>query len=306
MKRDDMDHFHEVMPNQRNKGIWRDKLGDFNSTLSLGLVKMLFKGIIDASHFLKVDANRVNRWRSILTHFSKFPVGEVDGRLSLKSMERGPQNKEVRPSGLNRVAIHGLILPGGVAGPKTDPAFNTILLNDVRHWKDRMQNPGEWGNTLGNGIETSCPGAVRVGYNADSIIGYLKDRLAIDPLPNLYIVQSGGGIETLAAVPLTINEMLLQSYEGIVRIFPNWNHGKDASFNNLRAYGAFVISSSLKNGKISYVKLVSEKGRPCIMENPWPGKKVQLIRNNKKAEILEGDSFSFQTKENEVIQLSGI
>ena len=81
---------------------------------------------------------------------------------------------------------------------------------------------------------------------------------------------------------------------------------KIASFNNLRAYGAFVISSSLKKGKISYVKLVSEKGRPCLMENPWPGKKVQLIRNNKKAEILEGDSFSFQTKENEVIQLSGM
>ena len=169
-----------------------------------------------------------------------------------------------------------------------------------------MQNPGEWANTLGNGIETSFPGAVRVGYNADSILQYLKDRLATDPLPNLYIVQSGGGIETLAAVPLTINEMLLQSYEGIVRIFPNWNHGNDASFNNLRAYGAFVISSSLKNGKIGYVKLVSEKGRPCLMENPWPGKKVQLIRNNKKAEILEGDSFSFQTKENEVIRLSGI
>ncbi len=47
-----MDHFNEIMPNHRNKGIWRDRLGDFNSTLSLGLVKMLFKGIIDASTFL--------------------------------------------------------------------------------------------------------------------------------------------------------------------------------------------------------------------------------------------------------------
>lgn len=301
-----MDHFHEVMPNHRNKGIWRDRLGDFNSTLSLGLVKMMFKGIIDVSSFLKADQDRIDKWQHIVTHLSKFPIGDANGRLSLKNMERGPQNSEVRSSGLNRVAIHGLILPGGVAGPITDPVLNNILLNDVRHWKDRMQNKGEWGNTLGNGIETSFPGAVRVGYNADSILQYLKDRLAINPLPNLYIVQSGGGIETLAAVPLTINEMLLQSYEGVVRIFPNWNLNKDASFDKLRAYGAFVISSSLKKGKISYVKLVSEKGRPCIMENPWPGKKVQLIRNNKKAEILKGDSFSFQTKENEVIQLSGM
>ena len=298
-----MDHFNEIMPNQRNKGIWRDRLGDFNSTLSLGLVKMLFRGMIDAGNFLKADENRMEKWKHIVTHLSKFPVGELNGRLSLKNMERGPQNREVRPSGLNRVAIHGLILPGGVAGPKTDSVFNKILLNDIAHWKDRMQNKGEWGNTLGNGIETSFPGAVRVGFDADSIINYLKDRLAVDPLPNLYIVQAGGGIETLAAVPLTINEMLLQSYEGIVRIFPNWNHTRDASFNQLRAYGAFIISSSLRKGKIEYVKIISEKGRPCSMENPWPGKRVQLVRNNIKAEILNGSNFSFQTKENERIQL---
>ena len=267
---------------------------------------MLFKGIIDVANFLEMDINRIEKWQHIITHLSKFPVGESNGRLSLKNMERGPQNSEVRPSGLNRVAIHGLILPGGVAGPKTDSVFNKILLDDVQHWKDRMQNPGEWGNTLGNGIETSFPGAVRVGYNADSIIKYLKERLAVNPLSNLYIEQAGGGIETLAAVPLTINEMLLQSYEGIIRIFPNWNHSRDASFDKLRAYGAFVISSRLKNGTVEYVKILSEKGRLCIMENPWIGKKVQLIRNDKKAELMEGNTFSFQTKENEVIQLSGI
>ena len=301
-----MDHFNEVMPNKRNNGIWRNRLGDFNSTLSLGLVRMLFKGIIDASQFLKVNSNRVEKWQFILAHLSKFPVGESSGRLSLKNMERGPQNSEIKAVGLNRVSIHGLIIPGGVAGPETDSTFNKILLGDVQHWKDKMRNDGDWGNTLGNGIETCFPGAVRVGYNSDSIIKYLKARLRVDPLPNLYIVQSGGGIETLSAVPLTMNEMLLQSYEGVVRIFPNWNHKRDASFARLRAYGAFVISSGLKHGKVEYVKLLSEKGRPCTMENPWPGEKVQLRRNNKYAEILEGKTFNFHTKENEIIQLTVI
>jgi hypothetical protein len=267
---------------------------------------MLFKGMTDAAIFLKIDSNRMEKWDHIITHLSKFPTGEVNGRMSLKNMELGPQNKEVRPSGLNRVAIHGLILPGGVAGPRTDPVFNKILLGDVEHWKDKAQTPAQWGNTLGNGIETTFPGAVRVGYNADSIIYYLKARLAHEPLPNLYIVQDGGGIETLAAVPLTINEMLLQSYEGIIRIFPNWDHKKNAGFNNLRAYGAFLISSNLKNGAIEYVNLLSEKGRPCIMENPWPGKKVRLTRNNKPAGILEGPAFNFPTKPNEIIKLTGM
>ena len=52
------------------------------------------------------------------------------------------------------------------------------------------------------------------------ILSYLKKRIEMDVYPNSWIVQGGGGIETLAAVPLTINEMLLQSYEGIIRVFP--------------------------------------------------------------------------------------
>ena len=297
-----MDHFNEVMPNLRNHGQWRDRLGDFNSTLSLGLVKMLFKGIIDASNFLNINKERQNKWKHIYEHLSQFSVGERDGRISLKNMEWGPENKEVMPSGLNRVSIHGLILPGGVAGPKTDSSLNKILLSDVERWSKRMQAKGGWGNTFGNGIETCFPGAVRVGFNSDSILNYLKDRIATQSYLNLFIVQDGGGIETLAAVPLTINEMLLQSYEGIVRIFPNWNHSKNASFYNLRAYGAFLISSSLKNSDIEYVKILSEKGRPCVFENPWPGKQVQLFRNGKKAEILKGTHLIFKTVQNETIE----
>lgn len=298
-----MDHFNEVMPNLRNQGQWRDRLGDFNSTLSLGLVKMLFKGMIDASDFLQVDRDRRIKWKHISDHLSPFPTGEREGRMSLKSMQKGPQNRDVIPAGLNRVSIHGILLPGGVAGPKTDSAFNKILLGDVGQWSRRMQTKGGWGNTLGNGIETCFPGAVRVGFNPDSIMVYLKDRIAAQSHPNLYIVQEGGGIETFSAVPLTINEMLLQSYEGIVRIFPNWNRSKDASFNRLRAYGAFVVSSRLKKGMVEHVKIISEKGRPCILENPWPLKAVQLFRNGRKAETLKGPLLIFSTGISELIEL---
>lgn len=148
--------------------------------------------MVDASRFLQQDTARIAKWQHIIDHLSAFPTGKTGDRVSLKNMETGPQNAEVRASGLNRVAIHGLILPGAVAGPFTDAPFNNILLEDVQHWKDRMRNSGEWGNTLGNGIETCFPGAVRVGFDSDSIMQYLKDRLRVDPLPNLYIVQGGG------------------------------------------------------------------------------------------------------------------
>lgn len=302
-----MDHFNEVMPNKRNGGIWRDRLGDFNSTLSLGLVHMLFKGILDMSEFIGTDKDRHYKWNDILQRLSAYPLGTTgDGRISLKNMELGPQGKEVSPSGLNRVSIHGLILPGGVAGPMTDSVFNAILLNDIAHWSNKQRDPDDWGGTSNNGIETCFPAAVRVGYNSDEILDHLKKRIALHSYDNLWIVQGGGGIETLAAVPLTINEMLMQSYEGVVRIFPNWNPAKDAFFENLRAYGAFLVSSKLKSGVIESVTLLSEKGRDCRMENPWQGKKVQLIRNGVKAEILSGRIILFGTAEGEKIELRAV
>ncbi len=299
-----MDHFNEVMPNKRNGGIWRDKLGDFNSTLSLGLVRMLFKGILDMSDFLVVDKQRQAHWKDILDNLSEYPVGILkDGRKSLKNMERGPKDREIQPSGLNRVSIHGLILPGGVAGPVTDSIFNRILLDDVEHWSQKQRMADDWGNTSNNGIETCYPGAVRVGYPGDEILANMKKRIEMDVYPNCWIVQGGGGIETFAAVPLAINEMLLQSYEGVIRVFPNWNRRKDAAFTNLRAYGAFLVTSSLEKGKVQKVKLFSEKGRPCKIENPWKDNPVQLNRNGQKVDVLYGRYLQIPTSVGETIEL---
>ena len=219
-------------------------------------------------------------------------------------MEIGPQNKDVQPSGLNRVSIHGLILPGGVAGPVTDAKFNAILLNDVAHWADKQRDPNDWGNTSNNGIETCYPGAVRVGYPSDKILSYLKKRIEMNVYPNYWIVQGGGGIETFAAVPLTINEMLLQSYEGVIRVFPNWNRGEDASFENLRAYGAFLVTSAFKQGEVQGVAILSEKGRICKIENPWKGQPVQVTRGNKKSDILYGEYLQIPTAAGEKIELN--
>lgn len=85
-------------------------------------------------------------------------------------------------------------------------------------------------------------------------------------------------------------------------MFPNRNRSKTASFERL---GAFVISSRLKNGEVRYVHLVSEKGRPCTLENPWPGKAARITRNGKGAELLEGARLHFRTKENEGNRIAG-
>ncbi|MNY75014.1 hypothetical protein D3C86_2141850 [compost metagenome] len=52
--------------------------------------------------------------------------------------------------------------------------------------------------------------------------------------------------------------------------------------------------------------MLSEAGRNCVMDNPWPGKKVQLIRDGKKAEILIAKTFTFDTRKGEKLEMTSM
>ena len=64
--------------------------------------------------------------------------------------------------------------------------------------------------------------------------------------------------------------MLLQSHTGVIRVFPalpeNW---KNASFHNMRAVGAFLVSADYKNGKVYKINIHSEKGGLMKVLNPF-------------------------------------
>lgn len=76
----------------------------------------------------------------------------------------------------------------------------------------------------------------------------------------MLVLQGGGCLENSSIASATLNEMVLQSYEGKIRIFPDWDMDIDCSFENLRADGAFLVSASVSGGKIGVIKIESEKG----------------------------------------------
>jgi hypothetical protein len=70
-------------------------------------------------------------------------------------------------------------------------------------------------------------------------------------------------------LPAVINECLIQSYNGIIRLFPNWPEEKDAQFETLRAAGGFLVSSSISGGKVEYINIISENDNTLKFYNPW-------------------------------------
>lgn len=87
----------------------------------------------------------------------------------------------------------------------------------------------------------------------------------------------GAWTETLGiAAPL--QEMLLQSYGGVIRVFPCWPRDVAASFTTLRAEGAFLVSASWREGRVTGLEILSEKGGPCRLVTPWPqGIQVETV-----------------------------
>jgi hypothetical protein len=81
--------------------------------------------------------------------------------------------------------------------------------------------------------------------------------------------RAGAWTESLsAAAPL--QEMMLQSWDGALRIFPAWPKKLDARFENFRAEGAFLVSAAWSQGQVTALSIRSERGAPCKVYSPWP------------------------------------
>jgi len=74
-----------------------------------------------------------------------------------------------------------------------------------------------------------------------------------------------------------LQEMLIQSHTGIVRLFPaipgNW---KDLSFSKLRTEGAFLVSAKMEDGKVIETEISSEKGGEIKMLNPFSDREINI------------------------------
>lgn len=259
---------------------------DMNSLLSLGLVRTLFKNIRSMSLDLGEDAARREKWHHIEEHLSAYPLQERDGKTVFRYSEKGTAWWNSCTLGIHH------IFPAGAIGLDSDPKLLEICRNTITVM-------GRWID--GNGFSSWYTACARVGYDPKVILAKLRATCDTQP-SNPILRYGGGGIENGSGF-LVINEMLMQSHEGVVRFFPCWPLELDARFGDLRTVGAFLVSAELKNGTIGGVTIRSEKGRDCTVQNPWPGQKIRLRRGSQSAEILSGERITFKTTAGETITL---
>ncbi|WP_169704698.1 glycosyl hydrolase family 95 catalytic domain-containing protein [Runella slithyformis] len=293
---------------------------------------------IKAAEILQTEVDKIKQWQRIIDHLWPIPyrvipeMGEVielayypDGTLFPKVEERGrwlnimsPNTSVVFPSGVigidqaasrefkaaSTIVRHHLPTANAIS-PDPIVAARLGMGNDVLKM---MQNGIRRLQHFPQGLFYNIDHWYNLSLYRDSVTtpditaqrDYLYDERAHYPnrLPAKPFIQAG--LEPLSIYGTAINEMLLQSNEGKIRVFPAIPDGWEVGFK-LSARGAFTVSSEKqKDGTIPALIIESRKGNECRVVNPWPNSKVEVwnLKENKKQvnhRILQKDVIVFKT-----------
>ena len=155
------------------------------------------------------------------------------------------------------------------------------ILNDAINWLSS------------GGFDMNMPAASRtvpqdlVGWLLTKYTSLINQTIG----PNGYTEsgQGGAGLESIGGLE-GIHTLMLQSHEGVLRIFPRWPKGEQytASFSTLRANGAFLVSAAwdgIAGAVKEPVSVLSEAGGECIFENPFQNS-VCVLNEVTKAKVV--------------------
>jgi len=236
-----------------------------NCIEDLAHVKFLMRAVLEASQILDTDADKRRTWQDILDNLPSYPTIVVDGKEEFVDF-----------AGQHERPTYNHSVPMAVFWPAEDP--DVYLDPGLRQVGINTLNAHAWDGTR---LDVAC-----------MRLGLLEKLWGTVPRPD-----DPGADETvpehdLPGHPKTmfvITEMLLTSWDGIVRVFPAWPLAEKAQFQGLRAKGAFLVSAACDAGDITAISVTSEKGNTITMHEPWPattvvcettGTDVQTTRHN--------------------------
>lgn len=309
-----------------------------NPVTDRNMILANFTHCIEAAGILQHDQEKTKQWQHIIDHLWPLPyrivpeLGEIielawypDGSLFPKMEERGKW--------LNGMSQNTcLVFPAGIIGmdQKNTREYNAVSAIIRNHSPQvnaispdpivaaRLGLGDEAVKMMTNGIRRLQHFPQGLFYNIDHWYNlsiymdsvnspdittqrdYIYDERAHYPsgISAKPFIQCG--LETQSIYGATVNEMLLQSNEGKIRVFPAVPQKWPAAFR-LRARGAFMVSSEkLEDGTITGILVESEKGTTCRLVNPWPGKKIVIWNTTGKIRKLanyksENELITFNT-----------
>ena len=268
-----------------------------NTTYNLSLLRWLLNTLIDVNNKTKLNHPDAAKWKQTLKDLIPYPVNE--NGLMIGS------NQGVEMS--HRHFSHLLALYPLFQLNPDNKEDKELVVKSVKHWHqiDKGKALAGYSFTGASLLYTS----LGMGNEAlDVMHQFLGDSLHKSRiLTNTFYVEAGGKnpvIETPLSGAAGVIDFLLQSWGNKIRVFPALPHSwKEATFNELRAQGGFLVSAVRQNGRTQWVQIKSLAGEPCIVKVPdW---EKAIVVGNKKVIIkkMATGEFSITLKKGDEVLL---
>ena len=262
----------------------------------LAAIRGIFPLAIELSEKSGVDADKRAEWREVLDNLAPYPRSEMEGAIS----GLGPGTW-----------CQGLAPHGNLRGNKNDesPRMGPVTGDFLDVLTLESENPEEWKVAMatldkhpGTGKEKLQPSGyysvvpARMG-RADLVkIALPAQYRSSNGPPGLsYTLQGHGNFSRAIHSALLLSISPTPTGKPVIRVMESWPHEWDVDFQ-LQAKGGFLVSSSLRDGKIRFVEIESQLGGECRMRNPWPGSEVVALAEGGKKGRIQADLIKFPTE----------
>lgn len=218
-----------------------------DTNYDLALLRWGCETLLNSAARLKIDDPLIPRWRDTLANLTPFPT-DANGLM----IGRDVPFKVTHRHYSHLLAIYPLHLITGETRANLD-----LIERSLRHWT------GMPGGLEGFSLGGASSIAASIG-RGDETLGYLTTLLKYYIEPNTLYRETGPVLETPFLGATALQEMLLQSWGGVIRVFPavprDW---QDAVFHQMRAEGGFLVSAVRRTGATMWVQVTSLAGEPC-------------------------------------------
>ncbi|MGN6369325.1 MAG: glycosyl hydrolase family 95 catalytic domain-containing protein [Phycisphaerae bacterium] len=235
---------------------------DPDTNYDLALVRWGLQTLIASSDHLHLNDPMVPQWKQTLADLVDYPTDDTGFKISASVADKESHRHY---SHLMMIYPLHLLTPD-------QPENLPLIQKSIDHWTS-MPNAFRGFSYTGASSFSSLLGK---GNDAlDWLNKWFDTTSKFKVTPNTMYVEAGPVIESPLSGAAAVNDMLLQSWGGKLRVFPAipdaW---KDVTFQNLRGEGAFLVTAARKNGKTTFIQIQSLAGQPCKlltdMENPFP------------------------------------
>lgn len=239
------------------KGLERN----YNCSFDIAMIRYTLQAAIKAADILQQDSNFAARLKHTLQQLPDYPLSN-DPVPVVVDVEGAPPIKYNIPV------------------PAT-PVFPA----DVIHWWSADSEKQLFSHTIdllewngNNAMVMLAVARARLSIHKSQewlnreVISRLRPNgtLALNKLVPHHHFNDFGHYTEQFGIAIAVSELLVQSVNGIIRIFPALTPGQKAQFTDLRVQGGFLITASGSGGSPEALQIRSPYGGHLRFQTPWP------------------------------------